>query len=151
MTLNPSTATTKWRGLTPLSQAWSISFGFHSRELLAISQVWLMRPVMPVPDPPEDGVGRAGGLAHVLLGQDLDEVDHGVGALDLDHLGPLRGGQAAQAEEGQGQEREELWSFHVLSPIGCLGIVLDERPPRQKDRKNVRLKTTSVFFVALAL
>ncbi len=52
MMLRPSTATTKNLGLTPLSQAWSISFGFHSRELLAMSQVWLMRPVMPVPEPP---------------------------------------------------------------------------------------------------
>ena len=52
MMLRPSTATTKGRGVTPLSQAWSISLGFHSRELLAMSQVWLMRPVMPVPEPP---------------------------------------------------------------------------------------------------
>ena len=52
MMLRPSTAMTKNRGLTPFSQAWSISFGFHSREWLAMSQVWLMRPVIPVPEPP---------------------------------------------------------------------------------------------------
>src|SRR4030067_3635070 len=52
MMLNPSTAMTKKRGFTPFSQAKSISFCFHSREWLAMSQVWLMIAVMPVPEPP---------------------------------------------------------------------------------------------------
>ena len=66
-----------------------------------MSQVWLMRPVMPVPGAAaEDGDGGARGFAHVLLGQDLDEVDHGIRAFDLDHL-PGRSGQEEAAQEGQ--------------------------------------------------
>ena len=77
MMLRPSTAMTKNRGLTPFSQAWSISFGFHSREWLAMSQVPLMMAGDPgAGAPAQDGQGRAGILGHVFLGQDLDQVDH---------------------------------------------------------------------------
>ena len=108
-----------------------------------MSQVWLMRPVIPVPEPPpRTAMGVAGVLAHVLLGQDLDEVDHGVGALDLDHLGA----QEEAPQERQGRQGDDGDLFHVLSPF-CR--FLSDAP--QKDRKNVRLNRTSLFFVALEL
>ena len=111
-----------------------------------MSQVWLIRPVMPVPEPPPRTAMAAPGFlpmySSARIWTRLTMVSEPLTWIIL---------AAARSEAAPRSARVDR-AMTVIFFMSCFSFrsVLDPNAP-QKDRKNVRLKTMSLFFVALAL